>query len=435
MNVAGVASSMAGPVISVRNVGKAYASAYGKKALLRRIFSGRQDPARLRWVLRGVSFDVEPGQAVGLIGVNGAGKSTLLKVLAGTTRPTEGEVHVHGTVAALLELGLGFHPDFTGRQNAYMSGQISGRSRAEMEAVMDDIQAFAEVGDYFDMPVRTYSSGMQVRVAFAVATAFRPDVLIVDEALSVGDAYFQHKSFARIRSFREQGVTLLFVSHDPGAIKSLCDRAILLGDGGVLRDGDPADVLDYYYALISAREDAAQEGKSLGELGRRSGNGRARMLSVEFLGGHDLNAVSQPVFRVGDPARLRIVYECEEELPNLTLGMTIRDRTGYDIFGMNTRRMGWTDIGMQPGVRRVIEFHLPQLNLGIGHYHISVALHDDDAHVAGNYDRWDQAVMFEVTHGSGVPFAGVVALPVSVTVTPFDQASSPAEARVSAAGK
>lgn len=423
------------PVISARNVGKAYASTYGKKALLRRILSGYQDPNRLRWVLRGINFDVYRGQAVGLIGVNGAGKSTLLKILAGTTKPTEGEVHVHGSVAALLELGLGFHPDFTGRQNAYMSGQMSGRSRAEMDAVMDEIEAFAEVGDYFDLPVRTYSSGMQVRVAFAVATAFRPDVLIIDEALSVGDAYFQHKSFARIRSFREDGVTLLFVSHDPGAVKSLCDRAILLGEGGVLQDGDPADVLDYYYALISAREDAAAaDGKDLGELGRRSGNGRARMLSVELLGANQTSAVEHPIFRVGEPARLRIVYEFQEELPNLTLGMTIRDRTGYDIFGMNTRRQGWTDIGMQPGVRRVIEFHLPQLNLGVGHYHISVALHDDDAHVAGNYDRWDQAVVFEVTHGSGVPFAGVAALPVSVTVTPFEDASSAVEDVCASAG-
>jgi len=293
-----------------------------------------------------------------------------------------------------------------------------------MDAAMPEIEAFAEVGDYFDMPVRTYSSGMQVRVAFAVATAFRPDVLIIDEALSVGDAYFQHKSFARIRQFREEGVTLLFVSHDPGAIKTLCDRALLLGEGGVLQDGEPPEVLDYYYALISAREDAAaDEQADLGILGRRSGNGRARMLSAQLLRPGQTVAEEHPVFRVGEGARLRIVYECQEELPGLTLGMTIRDRTGYDIFGMNTRRQGWTDIGMRPGVQQVIESELPELNIGVGHYHISVALHDDDAHVAGNYDRWDQAVMFEVTHGSGVPFAGVAALPVSVTVAPVHNGS------------
>lgn len=412
---------MSDPVISVQQVGKAYASAYGKKSLLKRLLLNRADPGRMRWVLRNVSFDVRRGQALGLIGVNGAGKSTLLKLLARTSTPTEGTVHIDGSVSALLELGLGFHPDFSGRENAYMSGQLTGHSRAEMDAVMGEIEAFAEVGDYFDLPVRTYSSGMQVRVAFAVATAFKPDVLIVDEALSVGDAYFQHKSFARIRQFRENGATLLFVSHDPGAIKSLCDRVLLLGEGGVLRDGDPTEVLDYYYALISAREDAANPEADLGELGRRSGNGRARMISARLLGADDTNASDQPVFRVGETARLCVEIESQEVLDGLTLGMTIRDRTGYDIFGMNTRRMGWDAIGNQPGVRRRIEFRL-ELNIGPGHYHISMALHDEDHHVAGNYDRWDQALVFEVTFGSGVAFAGVAALPVEMEVRPADRA-------------
>ncbi len=419
---------MSEPVISVNDLGKAYASTYGKKALLRRLIRGRPDGDRLRWVLRHVSFDVARGEAVGLIGANGAGKSTLLKLLAGTSRPSEGQLVVNGTVSALLELGLGFHPDFTGRQNAYMSGQIAGHSRGEMEAVMPEIEAFAEVGEYFDLPVRTYSSGMQVRVAFAVATAFQPDVLIIDEALSVGDAYFQHKSFARIRQFRESGATLLFVSHDPGAIKSLCDRAILLGAGGVLQDGEPGQVLDYYYAMISAREDEAEERDELGEYGKRSGNGRARMLDARLLGAREVNSVDQPIFRVGEAARLQVDIVANEPLPGLTLGMTIRDRTGYDVFGMNTRRQGFTDIGMRPGERQRIEFQLPDLALGAGHYHISMALHDHDQHVAGNYDRWDQAVIFEVTHGSGIPFAGVAALPVSVSVAPMPEARDQSEA-------
>lgn len=411
---------MSVPVISVSKLGKAYASAYSKKGLMRRLLSGQASPESLRWILRNVSFDVMPGQAVGLIGANGAGKSTLLKMLAGTTRPTEGSLQVNGTVSALLELGLGFHGDFTGRQNAYMSGQMTGRSRAEMDAVMDEIEAFAEVGDYFDWPVRTYSSGMQVRVAFAVATAFKPDVLIVDEALAVGDAYFQHKSFARIRKFREEGVTLLFVSHDPGAVKSLCDRAILLGAGGVIQDGDPVPVLDYYYAMISAREGEQEEEseESLHDYGKRSGNGKARMVSAKILGANDSNAVEAPLFRVGEAARLCVEVEVNEPIPELTLGMTIRDRTGYDVFGMNTRRTGWNDLGMKVGVRQMVEFEFPRLAIGPGHYHISMALHDDDHHVAGNYDRWDQAVIFEVTHGTEVPFAGVAALPVNVTVSP-----------------
>lgn len=172
----------------------------------------------LHWVQQGLNFEVRAGEAVGIIGMNGAGKSTLLKMIVGTTQPTTGSVEMTGRVAALLELGMGFHPDFTGRQNAIMAGQLLGMSVEEILTLMPDIEAFAEIGEYIDEPVRVYSSGMQVRLAFAVATARRPDVLIVDEALSVGDAYFQHKSFDRIREFRKRGTTLLIVSHDKQAI-------------------------------------------------------------------------------------------------------------------------------------------------------------------------------------------------------------------------
>src|SRR5690606_6737354 len=158
---------------------------------------------RLKWVLQDVSFSVEPGQALGIVGINGAGKSTLLKMITGTTQPSSGQIHIQGRVAALLELGMGFHPDFSGRQNVFMAGQLLGLSMEELQALMPEIEAFAEIGPYMDQPVRTYSSGMQMRLAFSVATARRPDVLIVDEALSVGDAYFQHKSFNRIREFRQ----------------------------------------------------------------------------------------------------------------------------------------------------------------------------------------------------------------------------------------
>src|SRR5579862_3817599 len=185
----------------------------------------------LKWVLRDINFHVSPGESVGIIGINGAGKSTLLKLIAGTAIATKGSVAMTGRVAALLELGMGFHPDFTGRQNAFMAGQLLGLGTQELLALMPEIEAFAEIGDYVDQPVRVYSSGMQMRLAFSVATAKRPDILIVDEALSVGDAYFQHKSFDRIREFKQQGTTLLMVSHDKTAIQSICDRAILLDAG------------------------------------------------------------------------------------------------------------------------------------------------------------------------------------------------------------
>lgn len=210
--------------------------------------------SRRKLVLRNVSFAIEPGEAVGLVGQNGAGKSTLLKLVTGTLQATEGSVHVNGRIAAILELGMGFNTELSGRQNVYHAAGLMGFSTAQVDQAISEIEAFAEIGPYFDYPVRTYSSGMQVRVAFAVATAFRPEILIVDEALSVGDVYFQHKCFERIRQFRQQGTTLLIVSHDRDSILALCDRAILLDKGRVLRDGGPEEVMDYYNALIADRK-------------------------------------------------------------------------------------------------------------------------------------------------------------------------------------
>ena len=231
--------------ITVRNLGKAYKRYPSKWSRLAEWiipFSGNRHT--LNWVLQDLNFTVNPGEAVGIIGVNGAGKSTLLKMISGTSQPTTGSVEMTGKVAALLELGIGFHPDFTGRQNAYMAGQLLGYSVDQITAMMPAIEGFAEIGEYIDQPVRFYSSGMQMRLAFSVATAERPDVLIVDEALSVGDTYFTHKCFDRIREFRKHGTTLLIVSHDKMAIQSICDRAILLNQGKVAIEGQPEMVMD-----------------------------------------------------------------------------------------------------------------------------------------------------------------------------------------------
>ncbi len=234
-------------------------------------------PQEETWILRDINFDVAQGEAVGIVGQNGAGKSTLLKMITGTLRPSEGYIRTHGRVAAILELGMGFNGELTGRQNVLHSAGLMGFTHAQISAAMDDIEAFAEVGEYFDKPMRVYSSGMQMRVAFSVATAFRPDILIVDEALSVGDAYFQHKSFDRIREFQRQGTSLLIVSHDKAAIQSLCDRAILLEQGRVLQDGQPQDIMDYYNAIIAQKENAQVEVTPLasGQIQTRSGTGEA----------------------------------------------------------------------------------------------------------------------------------------------------------------
>ena len=226
--------------ITVTELGKAYKQYLNRwSRLIEWLKSGHVKRHQLKWVLQDISFTVKAGEAVGIIGINGAGKSTLLKLITGTTLPTTGSVHMTGRVAALLELGMGFHPDFTGRQNAFMAAQLMGISNDEIVRQMPEVEAFAEIGEYIDQPVRVYSSGMQMRLAFSVATAMRPDILIVDEALSVGDAYFQHKSFDRIRQFQKAGTTLLIVSHDKAAIQSICDQAILLKAGRLVMQGKP----------------------------------------------------------------------------------------------------------------------------------------------------------------------------------------------------
>jgi lipopolysaccharide transport system ATP-binding protein len=289
----------------------------------------------LKWVLQDVSFTVAPGEAVGLVGINGAGKSTLLKLIAGITQASAGSVQLQGRLAALLELGMGFHPDFTGRQNAVMAGQLLGMPGDEVVRLMPQIEAFAEIGDYIDQPLRVYSSGMQVRLAFAVATVRRPDILVVDEALSVGDAYFQHKSFERIRQFRRQGTTLLLVSHDKQAIQSLCDRALLLDGGRLVRMGPPEEIMDYYNALIAERENATVRVNETraGKLQTVSGTGEATVIDIALLDEHGARV---EVVDVGAPVTLRVTVRAHAPIPRMVLGYMIKNRLGQPMYGTNT---------------------------------------------------------------------------------------------------
>lgn len=367
----------------------------------------------LRWVLDDLSFDVKPGEAVGIIGINGAGKSTLLKIITGTTRPTSGSVDAGGRISALLELGMGFHPDFTGRQNVTMAAQLHGIANDEIARKMQEIEEFAEIGDYIDQPVRTYSSGMQVRLAFSVATAVKPDILIVDEALSVGDTYFQHKSFDRIRQFREQGTTLLFVSHDPGAIKTLCNRAIMLDEGRIVQDGAPDDVLDFYNAMIAkkhADREIQQNPDGVGRKGTRSGSRDAQIDAVELVvGGVAMGALSS-----GDAASLRITGTISAAVDELTVGILLRDRLGNDVFGTNTFFHDSSLAGLRPGQKFSVDFHFPSLSVGAGSYSVTVALHSREAHLSHNYDWWDRALVFQVLPMEGPFSLGVCNLPVAI---------------------
>lgn len=391
--------------ISVVSVGKAFRQYPGRWARLIEWIDPRNNPHhQLNWVLRNIDFSVGRGEAVALVGINGSGKSTLLKMIARTLTPTEGRLAVRGNVAALLELGMGFHPEFTGRQNAFLVGQLLGLATKEIEKLMPQIEAFAEIGDYIDMPVRVYSSGMQMRLAFSVATARRPDILIIDEALSVGDAYFQHKSFERIRQFREEGTTLLIVSHDKAAILSICDRAILLHQGKIWIEGKPEQVLDAYNGLISEKE--LSNNLQLNDLGNKvqvtSGTGQAKIVDVKLLG-----ALNQAVdlIGVGDRVRLEIDVLAVEFLPELVVGYAIKDRLGQVIYGTNTHHFGQALQNRLADSRCTVAFEFAA-NLGEGHYSIAVALHASDVHIGQNYAWRDLALVFSVVNKDKMSFVG-----------------------------
>jgi lipopolysaccharide transport system ATP-binding protein len=398
--------------IQVINLGKAYRQ-YPRRwsRLLEWIDLRGRIYHDLHWVMRGIDLQITPGQSVALIGLNGAGKSTLLKLLAATLSPTEGTVKLSGRVAAMLELGMGFHPDFTGRQNAIMSGQLLGFSAAQMQVLMPQIEAFAEIGEYIDQPVRVYSSGMLVRLGFSVATAQRPDILIIDEALSVGDAYFQHKSFDRIRQFRKLGTTLLIVSHDKNAILSLCDRAILLSDGAIARDGDPENVFDYYNALLSTRESEnlriEQAEGSFGKLQTQSGSGEAQVRSIGLFDEHDMPIET---VKVGQLVSLVIEVAINQNLPELVLGYAIKDRLGQTMFGTNTHRLNQVLNKVTGGTSVRYRFNF-RANLGEGSYSIATALHAADSHVAQNYEWRDLALVFDVINPDQSLFIGTTWLP------------------------
>ena len=401
--------------ISVRDLGKAYKQYPTRSARLAEWLIPFSPPRHAqKWVLQGLNFEVKPGEAIGIIGMNGAGKSTLLKMITGTTEPTTGSVKVTGRIAALLELGMGFHPDFTGRQNAIMAGQLLGLSADDMRSLMPEIEAFAEIGDYIDQPVRVYSSGMQMRLAFSVATAKRPDILIVDEALSVGDNYFQHKSFDRIRAYNKLGTTLLIVSHDKGAVQGICDRAILLSGGSIAMQGSPETVMDYYNAIIAER-DPANVQQVLGHDGNVqtiSGTGEARVVKATLC---DEDGKPVEVVKVGQALQVQVEVEAFADLPELVFGYQIKDRLGQPVFGTNTfhTKQLLQDLHKGQRVRYVLRF---PANLGEGSYSISFALHDAENHLAKSYEWRDRAIVFNVVIVGKDHFVGLAWLPSSIEV-------------------
>ncbi|HEY4093144.1 MAG TPA: ABC transporter ATP-binding protein [Luteibacter sp.] len=399
-------------VLEVNGLGKAFRDYGSEFKRFATWFGMKVKPRDEHWVLRDISFAVGRGEAIGIVGQNGAGKSTLLKLITRTLMPSEGTVAVHGRIAAILELGMGFSADLTGRQNVHHAAGLMGFSREQIDTAMPEIEAFAEIGDYFDEHVRTYSSGMQMRVAFSVATAFRPDILIVDEALSVGDAYFQHKCFKRIKEFREQGTSLMIVSHDSGAIQGLCDRAILLNQGRVLQDGDPVVVMDAYNALIAERENSTMKVERL-ETGQTQTISGSLEAVVDSIALHGTDGEAIEFIDVGQDIELRVDVDVRADIPRLVLGYMIKDRLGQAVFGTNTHHTGQVLENVRSGdrVAYVARF---RMDLGPGTYSISTALVSSDTHLVDNYEWRDLALIFTVANHSKSHFVGTAWIPPKI---------------------
>ena len=328
------------------------------------VFRGRTEATDVL-ALRDVTLTVEPGDAVGLVGRNGSGKSTLLRLIAGIIRPTSGTVAVGGRVGSLLELGAGFHPDFSGRENVFLNGSIHGLRRAQIRERFDEIVAFAELEDAIDRPVRTYSSGMYMRLGFAIAAHLDADVLLLDEVFAVGDEAFQRKCFGKIFEFKQRGGTIVFVSHDASQVERLCERAVLLHEGRKEFDGQTREALARYRAVLAAEADPAERAGGL----REWGTGAATITEARVLG---IEGRERQQFLGGEPLSLRLRVEAENGLAPPRLELELRDDGGLLVASdsVDTAALGWAS-----GVRS-LRYDVPSLPLSDGRFHLRLGLAD-----------------------------------------------------------
>jgi len=432
---AAAAPSAAEPVIIVRDVSKSYRMYPRPADRLRQAFAwGRKQYYEEFWALRDIHFEVGRGESVGIIGRNGSGKSTLLQIIAGTVAPTTGEASVRGRVAALLELGSGFHPEATGRENVFMNGAILGLSQEQIERRFDSIAAFADIGPFIEQPVKTYSSGMMMRLAFSVATAVEPEVLIVDEALAVGDMLFQHRCMERIRGLIDRGTTLLFVSHDPDAVRTLCRRGVWLEGGRQRMVGPAREVADEYMRGFAVQRNAAviqsQRERDPAPAGPADDVFSPVEQAAETLDGGDavsiesvrvLNAVGQEADALGPDERFTI--ECRlrssRELNHLSVGFLIRNRHGLELTGESVFNKFQRGLRLPAGTTRTIRFQSDNV-LRSGHYSVAVRVH--------RVSRWDRgdavlllsnevATAFHVHHDPDQPMWFQFRQPFEVSIT------------------
>ena len=425
---------MSEPVIELDDITKAYKIYRNRRHRAVEMLPGAPVLHTDFWALRGVSLRIERGETLSVVGPNGSGKSTLLQIIAGIVRQTGGRVSVRGRISSLLELGAGFHPELTGRENVEVFGTIIGLSRTEIRRRLPDIERFAGIGEFIDQPVKLYSSGMFVRLAFTAAIHVDPDILLVDEALAVGDAAFQHQCLTRIRELQSGGTTVVFVSHDMWMVKAISSRVVLLEAGRIVAEGGPAEIASLYFARASASIAKAQapyepglavvvdehprfEKDAAFDEGARAfrhGTGAARIRRVELL-----DACDRPTTGVAfnEEAVLRVHAEYLADMPRSIIGFSFRDRTGTDLIGTNTHEEGIDLPARTAGSTLVVDFRL-RLPLAPGSYSVSSAI-APDRYTRAYCDWVDNALVLTVTPPStGKAVHGQVWVPVEISVHP-----------------
>jgi len=400
--------------ISLNNVSKCYKRYAHPVDRLKEILLPGKSRAEEFWALRNINLDVYRGETLGIVGQNGSGKSTLLQIIAGTLTPTTGNVKVDGRISALLELGSGFNPEFTGRQNIFFNGQVLGLSREEIQNKFDSIADFAEIGSFIDRPVKTYSSGMVVRLAFAVVANIEPTILIVDEALAVGDAKFQARCMKRIRQLKEQGVTVLFVSHDASSVKMLCNRAVLINHGNILEINSPKQVINQYIAILSSEQKKNDEFKQISSINQvagidinitngqhisnsqrtnttRHGNQVATIRDVQIKNLNDL--VSEKI-ETGSIFKILVLLQARADLTDVVVGISIKNLVGLVVYGTNTKLSQIQLPNLKANEQLSLNFILPcYMNRGV--YTLTVGVHSEEGL---SYDWIDELIVFEVTN-------------------------------------
>lgn len=390
----------------VSDVAKRFKLYRDRRTNLKEIFTQRRRRSRYDdfWALDGVSLEIPRGTTYGLIGHNGSGKSTLLKIIAGIHRPTRGTVTADGRVSALLELGAGFHPELSGRENIYLNGAILGLSKRRIDATFDQIVEFSGLGDFIDTPVKVYSSGMYVRLGFSIAVTLDPEILVIDEIVAVGDEEFQRRCFDHLHDLRRRGVTIIFVTHSMPLVQTMCDRAAWLEHGQLKAEGKPFDVVDAYLATVNETESLRleQEGGNVNDATRR-GSGEVRISRVEFL---DAQERSRPVAVCGQPLTVRVHYDVNEPIRDAVFGLAVHHETGVHLSGPNSQADGVSVDKLDgPGY---VDYLLDPFPFSPGVYFITAAVVDStQTHV---YDYRDRAFELRVQPGPGPDPAGMVML-------------------------